>query len=488
MIALSLKPSNFNEYLSAVKYAEKYGADLIELRLEKFYGSDFYQFCKDKSFSKIITIKPFDYSSDECLRIMYYYFYAIKTETEYLDIDIRTEKEIIEELIKLKMSTKIILSYHNYHDTQSFYQLKKLFDKMMQYKADLIKMVCYANNLNDNLKMLKLLEYAKSKGVKLIAHCLGPHSKEGRILSLKNGSEILYSSYSYAKETAEGQMELSILSDIFNIKRINSDTKVFGIVGYQLFSSKSWIYHNLCYQLLRINAIFLNFEIENFDSFYSLFSKYLEGLSVTMPYKEIVAKKKYSQSGEVKLLGSANTISKSGRKEKLYNTDFMGFSEIVKREEMLHGKNILIIGAGGSARAIIKVMMNFDNKVFCMNRSPERAKILCDEFGSVFIDEPSLKNFRFEAVINTTPYDNDFLLKNIKKIFKKKSVKIIVDIALHSFDTKFVTLAKENEIKVINGFDFFVAQAEIQFKLLTGQEPDKNILEKQLLENFTKRY
>lgn len=481
MIVLSIKPENFDEYLKSIETAIKYSVDLIELRLDNHSDEDIERFLKDKSFPKIITIRKNKYTKTTSDKLFLNYYSALQNNVEYIDLDAKINENVIRQLIKNKNKTKIILSYHNYSETPSIKKLKNIFDKLSKYQPDFIKIVTYANKITDHLKIYDLLEYSRTKYKKLIAHCMGNNSITNRILSYKLGSKFFYTSQDDKIKTADGQLNLNLTYNIFRINKINNKTKLFGIIGNTLTHSKSWIFHNLAFKYDNINAVYLNFEINNFNIFYKHFLKYLNGISITIPFKEIVAKKNFDKSSEVEIIGSANTLINNKNNIKLYNTDYSGFLEIIKNEKFLQNSSALVIGAGGSARSVIIALLEYKNKVFCINRHPKRAKTLSKELGCSYLNEDEFHQNKYDILVNTTPADNDYLINLSEKILTFQIPKIVVDLNLHSAETKFLSLFKIHKVKLINGYVFFLSQAKIQSHLFAKIKPNLTRIKKFLV-------
>ncbi len=269
----------------------------------------------------------------------------------------KTEKK---KLIKLNY----ILSYHNYEKTPKLKYLIQILDYSRKISADYYKIVTYANSFIDNYSILKLLEIANRKSINLISHCMGENGKSGRFLAYKNGSKFFYSSYKSNYETASGQIPLEYLSQIFRVKNLYPSTRVYGIVGNPLKQSKSWLFHNFGFQATSSNAIYLNFPINDVEEFVYYFKNYIRGISITIPFKEEILQIPNISSKIIKEIGSANTAIFKDSKPVLFNTDYLGFKEIVRNEKLLQNSKILVIGAGGSARTVIYTLKKFERTKF----------------------------------------------------------------------------------------------------------------------------
>ncbi|MBU2445251.1 MAG: type I 3-dehydroquinate dehydratase [Bacteroidetes bacterium] len=488
MLVLSCSPKNFSEYFNAVKTARKYSAYLLEVRIENIKLKVFYDILQDKSTKKIITFRKENISKTTFSRIKELYHTACQCNVKFIDIDFNWGKKNINELILQSQKSKIILSYHDFFRTTGFAELKRILERMIKVKADVNKISVYANSIEENEKIFRLLEYAQKNKIKLAAHCMGELGKVSRILGKKFGSHLTYSSVTENSETAAGQLPIEKLVKIFNHEQINRNTKIFGIIGKPLEQSKSWLFHNYGYSIRNINAAYVNFLTENVQRFVKTFQNYIGGLSVTIPHKEKIIFLPKEVPSIVKHIGSANTVLFKGGKIHLSNTDYLGMKNLIKKNLMLQNRNVLIIGAGGTARAMIYALREFRNKIFITNRTMQRAKLLAEEFKIILLDNIGKKDLYFDVIINATPGENKYLLSTTRRVLEKGSVKLIMDVALNSFESKFISLAKKHNCKVINGFDFFLEQAHIQFELFTKSNLPRNKMRKYLLKNFNKSF
>jgi len=488
MIVLSYQPVSYREFKKVIKCGLEFGADILEVRGEKINHKELIKILNDKTLPKIFTYRLNQFSYSKIKDVSKKYRIALESGIEYIDVDINLGKSFINKLKKEINKTKLILSYHNYEKTPKLKYLIQILDYSRKISSDYYKIVTYANSFNDNYSILKLLEIASKKSIPLIAHCMGEYGKSGRILAYKNGSLFFYSSMKSNSETASGQIPLEYLTTIFKIKNLYPSTRVYGIVGNPLKQSKSWLFHNFGFNQTGTNAIYLNFPVNDLETFLDYFKSYIRGISITIPFKEEILKLPNVSSKIIKEIGSANTAIIKDSKPVLFNTDYLGFKEIVKGEKLLQNSKVLIIGAGGSARTVIYTLKKFDNEIFIINRNFERAKNLADEMNVQVIKDKNKLPSQMDVIINTTPGNNLFMLNLVKKIFAEKKIKLVVDLDLNFKESKLVSMCRQKKIKLINGFEFFIHQAIHQFKIFTGKSLSIRKARKFLLENYDKQF
>lgn len=161
--------------------------------------------------------------------------------------------------------------------------------------------------------------------------------------------------------------------------------KLYAVFGNPITHSKSPYLHNFAFERLGIDARYVRFKLENANNFRELFFEMgLSGANITIPFKEILLESCDEVVGIAQKIGAINTVIKRGNRLLGHNTDALGFYQNIKRDKL---KTALIIGAGGSARAIAIILQERGIKVSVINRSEKRLDFFrqngfeCAEFG-----------------------------------------------------------------------------------------------------------
>lgn len=249
----------------------------------------------------------------------------------------------------------------------------------------------------------------------------------------------------------------------------------FGVIGNPIAHSLSPIIHNTLFSHFSLNGCYEKFLLETHKDFPSLLSK-LKGANITLPYKEAVVEFCDEVLGIAKEIGAVNTIYKHDGKWRGYNTDAEGFLLSLGGKRF---KNALILGAGGSARAVCAILQKHNIPVFMLNRTPSKIA----SFAGV---KPYEKEREYELLINATSagLQGDLPLeeKHLAEIFSHSllafdliypSSKRIVgkeDFCkfLHQReDTVFCSFAKKYKIPTIDGLDMLCYQAFLAFEIFT---------------------
>jgi 3-dehydroquinate dehydratase type I len=146
---------------------------------------------------------------------------AVTLGSDYVDLEIRTKENLINKLKKTieacQGHTQLILSYHNLEKTPGLIDLRKKMEEGRRCGADIIKIVPYAEKMEDNLKVLALIPYARKRGLEIITFCMGASGKISRVMAPFLGSYLSYASLSRGEESAPGQLTVGEIRQVFRI-------------------------------------------------------------------------------------------------------------------------------------------------------------------------------------------------------------------------------------------------------------------------------
>jgi len=261
---------------------------------------------------------------------------------------------------------------------------------------------------------------------------------------------------------------------------ITNQTKLNMVIGYPLMHTKSPLFHNTVYKALNINAVLLAFSHESVSSLIASIKTLSVGLTaVTMPFKEAVLPYLDVRNPEVDALKAVNTLIQAEGQLKGFNTDVDGI-KFALRDVSVHSKNILLIGAGGAARAAAYLLKEKKANIFLYNRTVERAEKLSKEFGGELLNNSEVEKQVFDVIIHTTPlgmYPNQEKTPLPQYPFQKNQV--VFDMVYNPIHTKLLIDAKKKGAKIISGLEMFIGQGLRQIELWTQQTIiDDNLLKK----------
>lgn len=198
----------------------------------------------------------------------------------------------------------------------------------------------------------------------------------------------------------------------------------------------------------------------------------IRGCGVSMPHKINVIKYLDKIDEYAKKIGAVNTIVNDNGVLFGYNTDFYGAKTALQKYYDVKNKKIVIVGAGGAARAIIMALQVCGAKdIFLTNRSDDHGRQLAKEFNLLYLDYAHRNEVGGDLLINATPVGMSS--ENKELIIDEASIKLykaVMDVVVSASPTELIKAAKKFGLVVVSGLDMSLNQAAEQFKLYTGQE------------------
>jgi len=203
--------------LIAIKKANRW-ADLIELRVDYLRGVKLAPLLENRQKPFIVTHRRKEeggqYRGEERKRLSVLQE-AIHLGADYIDLELATQRSWLQDLLRNKRETQVILSFHDFRRTPSLKELQRISWKMIQLGADVIKIVPFARSWEDNLSILSIIPLAKEKRQKIVAFCMGEKGKLSRIFSPLLGAAWTYASLNQSRTSAPGQLTAQELKDIW---------------------------------------------------------------------------------------------------------------------------------------------------------------------------------------------------------------------------------------------------------------------------------
>jgi len=239
--------------------------------------------------------------------------------------------------------------------------------------------------------------------------------------------------------------------------------------------------HNAGYQALNLNFIYKSFKITDQKVLIDAIRVMgIKGCSVSKPFKQSIIKELDELCVTAKDIGSVNTIVNKNRILIGYNTDAFGVEEVLKNIKFNPNDKVLIIGAGGVAKAIIYVLnkLNTIDVTIC-NRNSKRIDKLDSKYKFSRINWKDRNRFKADLLINATSIG---MYPNINKMpINKESInnfKSVFDVVVTPLETMLITHAKSLNKNIIYGYQMSFYQAIKQFELYTGVKAPQDVLQK----------
>lgn len=265
--------------------------------------------------------------------------------------------------------------------------------------------------------------------------------------------------------------------------------KRFGVIGHPAHHSLSPLLHGEAYRHLRLDCSYEAIDVlpeKLWDAVRGFRESGFAGLNVTLPHKEAVARLVDSMTDEARSVGAVNTIRFDADGMRGENTDVYGFAASVEHvRETIDGHPVLLLGAGGSARAVLyALLIRFrPSEVIVANRTPLRARELVDQFkpvaGLTHLDTVSLSASEFDhalrrasMMVNCTPVGLFPAIGgcpvSTETVFRPDQV--VMDLIYTPLQTKLLELASRCGARTIGGLEMFIHQGARSFQIWLGRE------------------
>ena len=271
--------------------------------------------------------------------------------------------------------------------------------------------------------------------------------------------------------------------------------KKYGIIGKPLSHSLSPTLHNFWFKKYKINASYslIEAEVDQIENIINkIKKKELQGINVTVPYKQAIIPFLDLIINDAKETSSVNTIYLNNE-DKIVgdNTDVYGFEQAfinkLNNNDLIE-KKILIIGAGGVTHSVIFALAKKKIKqIFISNRTIKKAEDIKKKFPFIEVviwENINDKSEDADIIINATSLGmkggSDF-----KEVFKKfKSSLVYYDVIYNPAETKMLKEFKKQKIKTLNGLEMFIYQGQKTFFLWNKINPelDEELKKKIILE------
>jgi 3-dehydroquinate dehydratase/shikimate dehydrogenase len=368
-----------------------------------------------------------------------------------------------------------------------------------------------ARDIRDNLRIFDLLQRARHP---TIAMCMGELGLVSRILGRKFGNFLTFASLGKGRESAPGQMTASELRELYRYKKIARATAIYGVIANPVSHSMSPAIHNAAFEETGLDAVYVPFKVEgDVVQFVKAFRGIdVQGYSVTLPHKEGIIPAMDEVDEIVRKVGALNTVVSrpahgpggpgAGR---LFGTNTDVTAAVTALEDALRqdwpqraqsadrmaqksplaGKRVLLIGAGGAARAMAYGLLMSGARVTIANRTHQRGVRLAQDLGCGCCALSEIASCEADILVNTTSVgmkpnvdDTPVAASALRKGM------VVFDAVYNPPETRLLREAREAGCKTVSGIAWFIAQAAAQFELWTRRPAPRATMERVLRERL----
>jgi len=386
---------------------------------------------------------------------------------QIVDLEIQSALKAKREAIaRLRSRAGLIVSFHDFRATRN---LDETLEKMLKVPADFYKVVSTATTLSDNVTMMTFLQ-TQSDQHALIGLCMGEQGIISRVLSVRAGSVFTFGAVSADLKTAPGQISAGDLRSIYRIDQVDPATRVYGVAGDPIEHSLSPVIMNTALRRENVNGVYLPLHAKTLKDLMRCVREIpLHGLSVTMPYKQSILAHLDNTDAHTTKIGACNTVVR-GQDGKLYgfNTDAAGVVRPLEQRLTIENAKVLVLGAGGAARAAVFGLKERGAEIWILNRTSVKGQKLARQAKARTIKRADLRKIAFDVIINATPVGmgntRDCPLKD-----EEIQARVVFDMVYDPVETHLLQVARAKGIAVIPGVEMFVQQAARQFEIWTGK-------------------
>jgi len=393
----------------------------------------------------------------------------------WCDLEIETIRELRDESVAgYAVPPKVMLSIHDFHRTP---KLTKKVEIPRRGGVAAVKVAAMSRRLSDSARLLCLARGTQ----KVVAVPMGEIGLPGRILALREGSALTYAPVAAA--TAPGQVPLQEMKHLYRAHELSQKTAVYGVIGDPISHSLSPLLHNTGYVAAKKDAVYLPFLVEELQDFLEVALEFdVRGFSVTLPHKERILRYLYDCEPLAEEIGAVNTVTvRRDGKLSGSNTDYVGMLRALEGEIPLQGSRVVIVGAGGVARAAAFAFAKAGAEVLVCARRENAARKLARAVRGGVLRREALRKQRSDVLVNATPVGMHPHQESSPLEAAELNCSLVMDLIYRPLQTKLLRMAAARGIRTVSGVEMFLAQGIVQWELWMGSRAPESAMRNAVL-------
>lgn len=400
---------------------------------------------------------------------------AVRAGCQWVDVEIESVQKAGVARLRELGPANIIVSFHDFQKTPA---LAPIYRRMVRLPVQMMKIVTHGRSLKDSLQIRRLLKSHRRQAPKLTAMTMGPSGIPSRLLSLLWGSAITYASPLNHSPVAAGQIPAEVMRSVYRVERLDDRTQLYGVLGSHAALSLSPAMQNAAFQAKHVNALFLPCQTSKLADFLA-FARGLElqGFAVTMPFKRAILRALDWVDPLANRIGACNTVAWQRGRWLGWNTDAAAVVEVLTKRLRLAGSRILILGAGGAARAAAYALRAEGAEVIITSRREAAARTLARGVAAQVVPWNAADSLELDAVINATPVGMYPHVESTPLDLARLRVRVVFDMVYYPLTTRFLNEARGRGLTTIAGLEMLVAQGARQFEMWTGLSAPRALME-----------
>jgi len=403
-------------------------------------------------------------------RELYWLTQAREAGCEWCDLEVETLRKLPNQSVRVyPVPGRVLLSVHDFDRTPI---LPNSVNLPAGGEADAVKIAAEARTIADSVRLLKLARRSKN----FVAVPMGEVGLPARILALREGSALAYAPV--AEATAPGQISLREMKHLYRSHALTSKTRVYGVIGDPIRHSLSPLLHNTGFIARRLDAVYLPFLVHRLADFLAAVPEVgVRGFSVTLPHKQTILKHLGECEPLAADIGAVNTVVVRSDGS-LYgsNTDYVGVLRALEDKLRIKGSRVLILGAGGSARAAAFALARGGAVVSICARRERAAKELARAVGGEIVPRRALRTEFFDAILNSTPIGMHPLDGISPLAPGELHCRLVMDLIYRPERTQLLKIAAKKGIATVSGLEMFLAQGIAQWEIWTEKRTPEALM------------
>ena len=448
-------------------------ADMVELRLDGIEDLDVAGALGGRRRPVIVTCRPeweggrFTGAEEDRQRIL---DRALTLGADYVDVEwtaLHTIHEPSFAALIQRAADRIVVSSHDFDGVPA--ALDSRVRDMRASGARVIKVAVTARKLTDTLPLLDI-----ARGGNAVVIGMGDAGMTTRLLAARFGSLWTYA----GNAVAPGQIPASRMLDEFRFRAVGPQTRLFGVVSSSAMHSLSPVLHNAAFAAAGLDAVYVPLQTHDFDDFLSFAAALgIEGASGTIPFKGDALRAAAPADDLTRQVGAANTLRRRDGEWEAINTDVDGFLAPLEAafSRPLRGSRAAVIGAGGSARAVVVALISRGARVAVHARRPEQALEVTGSLGAGIGGWPVPAD-SWDVLVNCTPLGGGGRRDESPLPGGPFTGALVYDLTYGPGESALVREARAAGCATLDGLPMLIAQAERQFEWWTGQLPAADVM------------
>lgn len=270
-------------------------------------------------------------------------------------------------------------------------------------------------------------------------------------------------------------------------RTIDTKTFLYGVIGDPIEHSLSPAMHNRAFAEIGYNAVYLAFHVTDVAAAVSgMRGLGIKGFSVTIPHKVTVMDYLDDIDEKAVTIGAVNTVINRDGKLYGYNSDCLGAMRALREKTTIKGKDVILIGAGGAARAIGCGILSEGGNLTIVNILEDEGQTLAKDLGVSYYHLSEYRKLEGQILINATPLGMTPNVDTmpIEKDYLKQDM-VVMDIVYNPLETRLLKEAQNAGCNTVDGLSMFVYQGVSQFESWTGKNAPVDMMYQVVLSALT---